>query len=246
MKISNNIDITSPLIQQIDTKNQKETVQGVKYTAEQPVKLSISDEGWAHYRSSVQQSGQESYDAVLQRKEQSKKISVISYGYEITSRAQKWNEDAADNGKKFLSVTDRADGYLKAYAQLYDEIVQGYNDGTREIYVEDEYGMHKLTKDEELSALNAAYARTVDDFVLMEETNQQAREIISEGMKKIARISSRGTMAMDYQDEQNELNQVPKNLRERMMSAANLFKKKYALYNPVTDNFSQLLMSVKV
>ncbi len=37
--------------------------------------------------------------------------------------------------EKRLGVAGRADGYVKAYAQLYDEIVRGYEDGTREIYV---------------------------------------------------------------------------------------------------------------
>ena len=39
-------------------------------------------------------------------------------------------------------------------------------------------GTHKLTKDAELSALDAAYKKTVDNFVTMEKTNQHAREII--------------------------------------------------------------------
>ena len=37
--------------------------------AEQPVSLSISSEGKEHYRNSIQSGGEESYDAVLQRRE---------------------------------------------------------------------------------------------------------------------------------------------------------------------------------
>ena len=33
---------------------------------------------------------------------------------------------------------------------MYDEIVRGYENGTREIYVEDEFGIHRLTKEEDL------------------------------------------------------------------------------------------------
>ena len=44
------------------------------------------------------------------------------------------NTSATDTGKSVLSTADKADGYVKAYAELYDEIVQGYEDGTREIY----------------------------------------------------------------------------------------------------------------
>ena len=61
--------------------------------------------------------------------------------------------------RKTLSVTDRANGYISAYASMYDEIVRGYENGTREIYVEDEFGMHRLTKEEELKALEEAYKK---------------------------------------------------------------------------------------
>lgn len=45
---------------------------------------------------------------------------------------------------------------MKAYAELYDEIVRGYEDGTREIYVAGGDGPRRLTKEEELDALDAA------------------------------------------------------------------------------------------
>lgn len=116
--------------------------------AEQPVSLSISDEGREHYRNSIQQGGQESYDAVLQRREKLKneKISLVDYSYEISKRVAQSNNAAADTEKSVLSTAGKADGYVKAYAELYDEIVQGYEDGTREIYVAGEDGPRKLTK----------------------------------------------------------------------------------------------------
>ena len=64
-----------------------------------------------------------------------------------------------DTGKSALNITDKANNYVKAYAELYDEIVKGYENGTREIYVADENGPRKLTKDEELSNLDAAYKK---------------------------------------------------------------------------------------
>lgn len=202
--------------------------------SKQPVNLSITNEGKAHYRNSIQQYGQESYDAMIQRREQlkNKKISLIDYGYEISRRAAQMNKDAADTGKNVLSTADKADGYVKAYAQLYDEIVQGYENGTREIYVEGENGPRKLTREEELNALDAAYRKTVDNFVTMEQTNQHAREIISEEAEKISRISKRTTtLATDFLKEQKSrgTDKVPENLNERMLSAVASFKEKYAL-----------------
>lgn len=251
MKISNNVNNTTLIITKNDSKVQEENRQtNEKRTAEQSVKLSISNEGREYYRNSIQQNGQETYDDVLQRREQLKneKISVIDYGYEISKKAAGWNKEAANTGRNVLSTTDRANGYVTAYAELYDEIIQGYEAGTREIYVADENGTHKITRDEELSALDAAYKKTVDDFVTMEKTNQHAREIISEEMDKISKITSRSTLAATYIEEQKtrEEDEISENLGEKMYDAVFSFKEKYAMFHSNMDNLSQLLMSVKI
>ena len=251
MKISNNVNNTTLIITKNDSKVQEENRQtNEKRTAEQSVKLSISNEGREYYRNSIQQNGQETYDDVLQRREQLKneKISVIDYGYEISKKAAGWNKEAANTGRNVLSTTDRANGYVTAYAELYDEIIQGYEAGTREIYVADENGTHKITRDEELSALDAAYKKTVDDFVTMEKTNQHAREIISEEMDKISKITSRSTLAATYIEEQKTRgeDEIPENLGEKMYEAIFSFKEKYAMFHSNMDNLSQLLMSVKI
>ena len=251
MKISNNVNNTTLIITKNDSKVQEENKQtNEKRTAEQSVKLSISNEGREYYRNSIQQNGQETYDDVLQRREQLKneKISVIDYDYEISKKAAGWNKEAANTGRNVLSTTDRANGYVTAYAELYDEIIQGYEAGTREIYVADENGTHKITRDEELSALDAAYKKTVDDFVTMEKTNQHAREIISEEMDKISKITSRSTLAATYIEEQKtrEEDEISENLGEKMYDAVFSFKEKYAMFHSNADNLSQLLMSVKI
>lgn len=210
--------------------------------AEQPVRLSISNEGKEHYRNSIRQGGQESYDSVLQRREQLKneKISLVDYGYEISKRV--------GAGESVSSAAGRADGYVKAYAELYDEIVQGYEDGTREIYVAGEDGPRKLTKEEELDALDAAYKKTVDSFVTMEQTNQCARTIIGEEAEKIAKISRKETKAADFLKEQKArgTDKVPENLNEKMLSAVASFKEKYVAFNPNAGTLSQLLAGIKI
>ena len=218
------------------------TKESGRKMAEQPVKLSISNEGKEYYRNSIQQGGQESYDAVLQWREQLKneKISLVDYGYEISKRA--------GAGESVLSAAGKADGYVKAYAELYDEIVQGYEDGTREVYVAGENGPRKLTKDEELDALDAAYKKTVDSFVTMEQTNQRAHTIIGEESEKIAKISKRETKAADFLKEQKArgTDKVLENLNEKMLSAVALFKEKYAAFNPNAGTLSQLLAGIKI
>ena len=248
MKISNYMNNTNLIVEKNNVKVQKENKQtNEKHTTEQAVKLSISNEGMEYYRNCIQQNRQETYDDVLQRREllKSEKIRDIDYGYEISKKAAELNKDAANAGKKALSTTDRANGYVAAYAELYDEIVQGYESGTREIYVTDENGTHKLTKDEELSNLDAAYKKTVDDFVTMETTNQHARGIIGEEMNKISKITTRSTLASAYIEEQKTRgkDEIPENLTEKMYGAITSFKEKYTMIQP---NREQLLMSIKI
>ena len=239
---------TNLIVEKNNVKVQKENKQtNKKHTTEQSVKLSISNEGMEYYRNCIQQNRQETYDDVLQRREllKSEKIRDIDYGYEISKKAAELNKDAANAGQNALSTTDRANGYVAAYAELYDEIVQGYESGTREIYVTDENGTHKLTKDEELSNLDAAYKKTVDDFVTMETTNQHARGIIGEEMNKISKITTRSTLASAYIEDQKTRgkDEITENLGKKMYGAITSFKEKYTMIQP---NREQLLMSIKI
>ena len=65
----------------------------------------------------------------------------------------------------YFSAEETAANMKKVYAELHDEIVQGYKSGTRKTYVEDstaESGYRKLTMDEELAALDKAYQEYSD------------------------------------------------------------------------------------
>ena len=248
MNISSTINLQSPLISQNQNKNQKNMMQPkMNRITESPVKVSISNEGLER-SSSLQQNKEETYESMMQRREMLKKTRVMSYGYDLSMKAVELNDAASENGAKTLSVTDRANGYISAYASMYDEIVKGYENGTREIYVEDEFGMHRLTKEEELKALEEAYKREVDDFVTMEKANEQAYAIVSQEMIKIASVSARSGVAVSEANDSKAMEQhkVPENLNGKMLSAADIFKQNYAAFNPDTDNLSQVLSRVKI
>lgn len=256
MKISNGINIISPLIVQDDTKAQKEKVQAdTKHMTELPVKISISDEGQEHYRKSVRQKGQESYDAVIQHRELLKDQKLgndINYGYKIAKGAEQLSAEAANvadtQKSKVLSTNDIASNYTKSYAKLYDEIVQGYENGTREIYVTDENGTRKLTKEEELSALDMAYQKTVDDFATLAKTNEKARGILKEYGEQVSKIGSVTAETKAFLDNQKtrENDTVPENLAEKMLKAIASFKEQYATLDPSADKLSQLLLNIKI
>ncbi len=248
MNISSTINLQSPLISQNQNKNQKNMMQPkMNRITESPVKVSISNEGLER-SSSLQQNKEETYESMMQRREMLKKTRVMSYGYDLSMKAVELNDAASENGTKALSVTDRANGYISAYASMYDEIVRGYENGTREIYVEDEFGMHRLTKEEELKALEEAYKREVDDFVTMEKANEQAYAIVSQEMIKIASVSARSGVAVSEANDSKAMEQhkVPENLNGKMLSAADIFKQNYAAFNPDTDSLSQVLSRVKI
>jgi hypothetical protein len=248
MNISSTINLQSPLISQNKNKNQKNMMQPkMNRITESPVKISISNEGLER-SSSLQQNKEETYESMMQRREMLKKTRVMSYGYDLSMKAVEFNDAASENGAKTLSVTDRANGYISAYASMYDEIVRGYENGTREIYVEDEFGMHRLTKEEELKALEEAYKREVDDFVTMEKANEQAYAIVSQEMIKIASVSARSGVAVSEANDSKAMEQhkVPENLNGKMLNAADIFKQNYAAFNPDTDNLSQVLSRVKI
>ncbi|MCI8265688.1 MAG: hypothetical protein HFH78_04405 [Lachnospiraceae bacterium] len=248
MNISSTINLQSPLISQNKNKNQKNMMQPkMNRITESPVKISISNEGLER-SSSLQQNKEETYESMMQRREMLKKTRVMSYGYDLSMKAVEFNDAASENGAKTLSVTDRANGYISAYASMYDEIVRGYENGTREIYVEDEFGMHRLTKEEELKALEEAYKREVDDFVTMEKANEQAYAIVSQEMIKIASVSARSGVAVSEANDSKAMEQhkVPENLNGKMLSAADIFKQNYAAFNPDTDSLSQVLSRVKI
>lgn len=70
--------------------------------------------------------------------------------------------------------------YVRAYKKLYDEIIQGYQKGTRERYVEEktsETGYRKMTMEEELDGLEKAFR--------MAKNRVKTKKMISGELKRL-------------------------------------------------------------
>lgn len=176
-------------------------------------KLTISGEGTESYRKSVSESGQPlTYNSVIQQK---KILSGgINYSYNLSEEADKLgkaDEEAVTEGGA-LSWKTKLDNLNKAYKNLRVEIVQGYENGTRQVNVIDESsetGYRTLTMEEELSALDAAYEKNVKGFEEMSSQQEKARGIIDEWQEQVAGIKE-GNGSEQPVEEQGEQTEEPK------------------------------------
>lgn len=155
-------------------------------------KIDFSNEGIENYRKSVSEKGKTlSYDNTLQLKK--KLAKGVDYSYNLSQEADKLNKadkDALTDGNT-LSWQTKRDNLDKAYQNLRDDIVQGYENGTRQINVIDESsetGYRTLTMEEELSALDAAYEKNVKGFEELEAQQQKAETIIDEWQEQVTEI----------------------------------------------------------
>lgn len=212
-------------------------------------KVSFSNEGIENYRKSVSEKGQAlSYDGMLQLKKNL--VKGVDYSYNLSREAEQLNEkdkeELADGGS--LSWQKKAENLAKAYTNCYDEIVQGYENGTRQVNVIDEnseLGYRALTKEEELSALDAAYEKTVKGFNNLVTHQQKAETIIGEWQKQIADIKS-GKSTVQPTEEQtveaDEQKEASNSEVSRMLSVIDSWKATYTLYgkNKAWENIASM------
>ena len=95
--------------------------------ADRAVNITISREGLE----SLQNGGRaRNHEGVVKQKESIMQVSKsieASYGHRLSEETGKL-KGQRDSGA--YSFSDRAADYVRAYGNLYDEIVQGYKDGT--------------------------------------------------------------------------------------------------------------------
>lgn len=117
----------------------------------------------------------------LYQSEQSGAVELDSTGadvwsQELSMRRSNSLQEMREKGLQY-GFEDIMSASLGAYASLYEEINEGYENGTREVWVADEKtGKRKLTKDEEIERLNNAYNREIEWQTMVMDSRKETEK----------------------------------------------------------------------
>ena len=187
--------------------------------ADRAVNVTISREGLE----SLQNGGRaRNHEGVVKQKEsimQASKSLGAGYGYRLSEEAGKL-KGQRDSGA--YSLSDRAADYVRAYGNLYDEIVQGYKDGTIERYVEDETsetGFRRMTMEEELADLDKAFQSMADKA----EMDAKASRILDGYKERLSKLKSGQKLSADS----DKTEAVQENISQKLATLAQAWKDAY-------------------
>lgn len=151
---------------------------------------------------------------------QASKSIQTSYGYRLSEEAGKLKEQR-ESGAAY-SLSDRAADYVKAYGNIYDEIIQGYKDGTIERYVEDESsetGFRRMTMEEELADLDKAFQSAADKA----EVDAKASRILDGYKEKLSKLKSGQKLSADA----DKTKTMQENVSRKLVTLAQAWKDAY-------------------
>ena len=175
--------------------------------ADNAVKVSISQEGIESYRKQTREKGTSGRviakgnkeSVIRQAKQTASALAANAYGGELAGELEKLKGQRTGSA---YAIADQMEDSVRAYGNLYDEIVRGYQDGTRERYVEDENsetGFRKMTMEEELNRLDRAFhkmADRADAKEMIEGEFQRLRTERGKGLSRMPLKSRRGQVGM--------------------------------------------------
>lgn len=167
------------------------------------IKVDISKEGLEALRKLVQEMpGRIDFEKEMRFREILPKLQMDPAGTLYGDMRSAWQEDldAVKEWKGHYDLEDIISATMKSYAKQYHKLVQGHENGSRDIYVSDnieEY--HKVGLKEDLDYLDQAYERAVSGTAMFAGMQEQ---------KWIFRHFFYGEPALDVE--------LPKDYRERI------------------------------
>ena len=176
-------------------------------------KVHISQEGLEYIKGNLHyipmpQEEQEVYDHI-QSHLNVNTLSTCDSTEIISKDLRKMYEDLQSKEADFLDINGHVGNLMKAYTHMYNKIIDGYNDGTREVWIKDNSTgddfngiefmsngrierYRKLTMEEELATLDHAFekhAKDIEDSVnyaiMIDRVSPSALKTMEE-LKKIA------------------------------------------------------------
>ncbi|MBD5532293.1 MAG: hypothetical protein HDQ98_08835 [Lachnospiraceae bacterium] len=213
------------------------------------VKVSISEEGKNNYRNSLEQQSEGLDNVMEQRREllSGKNVPETDYSFELGNKLAAMKEEGV-----YQSTEDKAFDLLKAYASVYDEIVQGYESGTRERYSMGqlpEDGYRKLTMSEEINSLNAAYKKYADFLEVQAQQKPKIVEAYEKYMKQISKIGAeREELDAKAQERYSKIKEEKplENISEKVVAASKVFAEQYAKQNLKRMGIETILKNIKI
>lgn len=211
-----------------------------------PIKVDISREAIEKYKQMFQSNKQESSIKIVYGQQQPPK-DPVTYGengcpdkedfvdhldyHKMINRKLNQNDYYFN---PYVSIKDKTFMLLEAYGKSYDEIVKGYENGTREKYIIDmnaEGHYRKVTMEEELNLLQEEFeikSNTLERTIL--KTDCFMRRVDAENSDKwlAMGITSLGEAAKSkafYEQMKDE--EKLTDLKQKLMDAANLFISQY-------------------
>lgn len=191
-----NSRVTSPQEKEKDAPQPK---------ADNAVKVSISQEGIENYRKQTREKGisgrvvakGNKESVIRQAKQATSALSAYAYGGELAGELKKLKGQRAGGT---YGIADQMEDSVRAYGTLYDEIVRGYQNGTRERYVDDENsetGFRKMTMEEELSGLDRAFQKMADRADAKEMIDGEFKRLRTEGGKGLSSKNNKKPQGTD-------------------------------------------------
>lgn len=214
-----------------NTKNTMEIPQ------KKSIQVDISEEGIEKYRDILGQREIETGDGKACH-------ILIDHGLELSAKI---NQIAGS--KKDFTVKERAKSILEAYASMYHEIVQGYEDDTRVVYAEAGED-RRLTKEEDLERLKEAYKNHIRFFEERVHMEQKNNAMLERSIRGTAweRTGSRAKQFLDELDDKKQSPEyIPPDMGEQIEKAGEAFIMQFSLSKNMTSHLAaDILSSIKL